>query len=130
MLKLVDFLTLVDKITSGMKPVLLLAASFLFTVTTCAQRTIKMNNLWAKPEVHVLFQGYKLAFRIKDIDRTLALLAETGDSVFGSTSGLDTAKAYYTELYNGLRMEYRSPLQPLMQRGVGCFCCWLGGRRS
>lgn len=86
-----------------------------------AQRVVKMRTMWDRPQVCVVFGEYKLYFTIHDIDKALALMSETGDSTFGLTSGLDTSRTYTTELHPGLRMAYTSPLQNLMQRGVGAF---------
>ena len=104
-----------------MKSIGLLLFAFILSSYTFAQRTIPMRNVWARPQVHVLFEGYTLSFTIKDINRALALLTETGDTSFGIVSGLDTAKDYFCELYSGTRMEYRSVLQNLIQNGVGAF---------
>ena len=86
-----------------------------------AQRTIALRNLWCQPQVHVQSGSYTISFSIKDINRALELLAETGDSTFGTTSGLDTAKAYSTELFPGNRVQYQNKLQPLLQQGVGAY---------
>jgi len=86
-----------------------------------AQRTIKMRTLWSPPQVHVLFQGYTISFTIRDINKALSLLAETGDTLYGSTSNLDTGRNYAMELYPGTHTEYHNRLQPLMQKGVGVF---------
>ena len=104
-----------------MKYAFLLTLSLAMSAVLFAQRTVKLHNLWAKPQVHVLFEGYTLSFKIKDINRTIEILNEIGDTTYGSTSGLDTLRHYTLELYPGLRLQYRNPLQPLMQRGVGCF---------
>ena len=104
-----------------MKRISLLFVVFIVSFSTHAQHTVQMRNLWADPEVHVLFEGYTVSFTIKDINRALELLAETGDSTYGTSSGLDTAKQYYVELYPGFRTEYRNSLQPLLQKGVGAF---------
>jgi hypothetical protein len=109
-----------------MKPLKLLAATLICAHTTFAQRTIEIKNLWAKPEVSVLFQGYTLSFTIKDINRAMTLLRETGDSTYGPTSNLDPNRHYSIELYPGFHTEYLSPLQPLMQRGVGSFLLLAG----
>ena len=104
-----------------MKGTALVFAIFILSFSACAQHTVQMKNLWAAPQVHVLFQGYKVSFTIKDIDRALELLAETGDTTYGTSSGLDTAKEYSIELYAGYRTQYHSKLQPLLQKGVGAF---------
>ncbi len=108
-----------------MKTYVLLVAVLFCCCGARAQRTIKMNRLWAKPQVHVFFEGYTLSFKIKDIDRALLLLAETGDTTFGLPSGLDTAAEYHCELFQ-VKMEYRNKLQPLMQQGVGTFLLLAG----
>jgi hypothetical protein len=109
-----------------MKQLQILTAALLFSSAIFAQRNIKLVNLWAKPEVHVLFKGYKVSFTIKDINRALELLAESGPSVYGKTSHLDTLSHHYCELYPGLVTEYTSYLQPLMQKGVGVFLLLAG----
>lgn len=90
------------------------------------QRTIQMRNLWAEPQVHILYREYKISFKIRDIDRALQLLAETGDSSYGLVSGLDTGLHHITELYPSLNIQYKNRLQPLMQTGVGVFLLMSG----
>ncbi len=109
-----------------MKQRILLAVTLICCNTVFAQRTIKLNNLWAKPEVHVLFQGYTLSFTIKDVNKAVALLAETGDSSFGTSTQLDTSRSYDSELFPGVRTQYRYWLQPLIQNGVGSFLLLAG----
>ena len=109
-----------------MKRLSLFFIVFLLSYSVFAQRTIQMRNIWTRPQVHVLFEGYTLSFTIRDIDRALLLLAETGDTSFGLVSGLDTGKDYYCELYSGTRMEYRNPMQNLLQNGVGAFLLTAG----
>ena len=104
-----------------MKYASLLTLSLAMSAVLFAQRTVKLHNLWAKPQVHVLFEGYTLSFKIKDINRTIELLNEIGDTTYGITSGLDTLRQFPIELYPGLKLQYRNTLQPLVQRGVGCF---------
>jgi hypothetical protein len=99
---------------------------FSVPVAGFAQRAVQMKTLWDRPQVHVLFQGYTLSFSIKDINKALQLLSETGDIAYGAASKLDTAKDYYIELYPGLDMQYRNSLQPLIQRGVGAFLLTAG----
>lgn len=110
-----------------MKHLVLLVASLVISVAVIAQRTILLHNLWEKPQVHVFFQGYTLSFKISDIDKSLALLAETRDTSFGLTSGLDEKQQYRVQLFQGLDMEYKNSLQRLMQIGVGPFLL-LSGR--
>ena len=104
-----------------MKRISLLFVAFIVSFSVDAQHTVQMKNLWAEPQVHVLFDGYTVSFTIKDINRALVLLAETGDSTYGTSSGLDAAKQYSLELFSGYRTEYHNPLQPLLQKGVGAF---------
>ena len=104
-----------------MKSMSLLLFAFILSASAFGQRTIQLRNLWIRPQVHVLFQGYSISFTIKDIDKALQLLAETGDATYGTSCGLDTAGDYVVELFPGLKMEYRNSLQILMQKAVGAF---------
>lgn len=99
---------------------------FLFSFPAFAQRPVQMRNLWAKPRVHVLFQGYTISYTVKDINKALALLVGTGVSAYGNTSKLDTGKDYFIELFPSLDMEYHNALQPLIQNGVGAFLLTAG----
>lgn len=103
-----------------MKCVFSLMVGLLVCASAFGQRPIKLNRLWTKPQVHVLFGGYKLSFTIKNINRTYELLNEVGDSTWGRTSGLDTAKQYTVELYAS-HLEYKNRLQVVMQHAVGTF---------
>lgn len=109
-----------------MKSWLLLLAALILSWSSFAQRTVKIRNLWAKPQVHVLFRGYTVSFTIKDINKALLLLAETGDSTYGLSSRLDEKKEYALELYPGSRTEYRNVLQPMIQKGVGAYLLTAG----
>ncbi len=80
-----------------------------------------MRNIWTRPQVHVLFQGYIISFTIKDINRAMELLQETGDTTYGKSCGLDTAGNFVLEFFPGFHQEYHSKLQWLMQTGVGAF---------
>ena len=104
-----------------MKYLSLLLLAITLSFYSFAQRNIQMGNLWTRPQVHVLFQGYTVSFTIKDINRAMELLLETGDSTFGSSCGLDTAGNYLVELYPGLHQEYHNKQQIIMQKGVGAF---------
>jgi hypothetical protein len=104
-----------------MKSISLLLFAFILSATAFAQRTIQLRNLWIRPQVHVLFQGYSISFTIKDIDKALQLLSETGDTTYGTSCGLDTAGDYVVELFSGLKMEYHKPLQIILQKAVGAF---------
>jgi hypothetical protein len=108
------------------KRLLFFFISFLLVNSAFAQRTVEMKNLWSRPQVHVLFQGYTISFTIKDINKALKLLEEMGDSTYGLSSKLDTAKDYYIELFPSLNTQYRSSLQPLIQMGVGAFLLTAG----
>ncbi len=99
----------------------LLFAVLILSFSSFAQKTIQVRNIWAEPQIHVLFQGYTVSFSIKDINRTLELLSERGIIAYGKTSLLDTLQQYHLELYPGFRQEYRSDLQRTMQLGVGAF---------
>lgn len=109
-----------------MKCVTLFLAACVLSFFAQAQHTVQLKNLWAKPQVHVLFDGYSISFTVKDIDRAIVLLNETGDTTYGIRSGLDPSVIYKIELYPDLRMEYRSSLQALLQKGVGAFLLTAG----
>ncbi len=110
-----------------MKHLVLFVATLVISVSAIAQRTIKLHNLWEKPQVHILFGGYRLSFKISDIDKSLVLLSETGNNTFGRSSGLDEEKHYYMEILPGLDMQYHDSLEILMQNVVGPFLL-LSGR--
>ena len=99
----------------------LLLLLLVFAYSAQAQRTIILRNMWTVPKVKVLFQGYTLLFSVKDIDKTLGFLAETGDTVYGTSSYLDTAQYYSCELFPNGHIQYGNRLQPLLQNGVGAF---------
>ena len=109
-----------------MKRVTLVLLTLLLSCSAFGQRTVPLRNLWTRPQVHVWFEGYKLSFSIKDIDRALELLAETGDTTYGLTSGLDTASNYTVELMSGTKMEYRNDLQHMLQNNIGTFLLTAG----
>lgn len=104
-----------------MNRLLFFFAVFILPFCVQAQKTVAIRNLWAKPEVHVLYQGYTVSFTIRDINRALELLSQNGIATYGSSSGLDTLKEHSLELYPGYRQEYRNVLQPMLQLGVGAF---------
>lgn len=104
-----------------MKSIAALLFAFIISVHAYAQRTVAMRNLWTEPRVHVIFGGYTVSFTIKDINRALELLAETGDTTYGRSSGLDTGSNYNIELYPGTKAEYHRILEPMIQKGVGAF---------
>jgi hypothetical protein len=105
---------------------LLLLLMIILSSTAFAQHTVKMRNLWARPQVHVMFGTYTVSFTIKDINRALSLLAEAGDSTYGMSCGLDTGKNYFIELFPGIHNEYRNSLQRLLQNGIGAFLITAG----
>jgi hypothetical protein len=109
-----------------MKRILLFLNALIIAYTAFAQRTVQLRNIWTRPQVHVIFEGYTLSFTIKDIDKALVLLSETGDNTYGASCGLDTAGNYIIELLSGTRTEYKNALQPLMQNGVGVFLLMCG----
>lgn len=109
-----------------MKFILLLFTGLVISSFSFAQRTIPLVSLWTRPQVHVLFQGYVVSFTIKDIDKALSLLAETGDSSFGTFCHLDTSKNFLLELFPGTKTEYHTTLQPLLQNAVGPFLLMAG----
>ena len=104
-----------------MKSITVFLFAVLLSATSYSQKTTVLKNLWTRPQVHVLFNGYTISFAIRDINRTLLLLNETGDFSYGTQCNLDTAGNYYIELYDGTKTEYKSPIQPLIQNAVGCF---------
>ncbi len=104
-----------------MKGIVLFVFVFILSIPAFGQRTIPMRNIWTRPQVYVMFQGYTVAFTIKDIDKALQLLYDTGDTTFGTSCGLDTTGTYTIDLFPGLKMEYRSRLQFILQRAVGAF---------
>ncbi|GAA4462154.1 hypothetical protein GCM10023093_08200 [Nemorincola caseinilytica] len=91
-----------------------------FSGTLLAQSTVRLHNLWARPQVHVLFGEYRLSFKIKDIDRTLQILADIGNRTWGPSSGLDTNRQYSIELYAD-RQEYRGRFERMMHQAVATF---------
>ena len=109
-----------------MKSISLLLTAFILSYSVFAQHTVKLRNLWAVPHVQVLFQGYTISFTVKDINRALQLLAETGDTTHGSTSGLDENVLYKMELFPDFRMQYHMNVQPLIQNVVGAFLLTAG----
>jgi hypothetical protein len=109
-----------------MKSISLFLPALILSYSVFAQHDVPLRNLWAKPQVHVFFDGYTISFAIKDINRALALLAETGDTTNGLTSGLDENVIYKTDLYPDSKMEYHMALQSLLQNVVGGFLLTAG----
>jgi hypothetical protein len=109
-----------------MKCIGLLLTGFILPIALFAQRTVQLRNLWARPQVHVLFGDYTVSFTIKDINKALTLLSQTGDHTFATSCNLDTGGNYIIELYPGLRMEYHNSLEPILQKGVGAYLLLCG----
>jgi hypothetical protein len=104
-----------------MKSILLLLPALVFSFTVAAQRTIKMRGMWDRPQVHASFEGHIISFRIEDINKALSMMYDMGHTKYGTHCSLDTAGDYYVEIYRNFDMEYKSPLQPILQRGVGAY---------
>ena len=103
-----------------MKHLLSLVIAICLTCAADAQSTVKLHNLWARPQVHVKFADYTLSFKIKDIERSLQILDEIGDRTWGLRSDLDTARQYTIELYPD-RQEYKFRLEKMMHQAVATF---------
>ena len=86
-----------------------------------AQQPIPIRNLWARPQVHVVFGEYTVSFTIRDINKALQLLRDNGQVFATPYCGLDTSKNYYFELYPGSHAEYKDTMQPLLQNQVAAF---------
>ena len=109
-----------------MKSIIFLFLVLFSTLSSYAQRPVEMRNLWTRAQVHVLFEGYTVSFAIKDINRSLAIMREMGDSSQPATCGLDTAKDYYYDLFPGIHAEFHHEMQPLLQNVVGAFLLTAG----
>jgi len=86
-----------------------------------AQHTIKMRHLWIRPQVHVHFNHYTVSFTIKDINKAIKVMNDTGDSTYGVTSGLDTLMDYQSWLNRDHPPGYLVKLDDLLQNGVGVY---------
>ncbi len=82
---------------------------------------MQLRNLWAKPQVHILYNNYTLSFTIRDINRALQLLNEAGDSTYGTVSRLDTTKSYTIELLGDARTLYHNELQIMLQNAIATY---------
>src|SRR4051812_41385820 len=100
-----------------MKRIFLLFTFFISSFCSFAQRSVQIKNLWAEPQVHVLFGDYKISFTIRDINRALQLMAAAGDSTYGISCRLDSTKEYTVELFAGYRTQYHTSIQPILQFG-------------
>lgn len=109
-----------------MKRYLIFLLALLPSYVLFGQHTVTMRNLWDRPQVHIVFNEYTLSFKIRDINKTLSILREMGDSTNDATCGLDTSLNYVYELFPGLHTQFRYPMQPLMQNVVGAFLLTAG----
>ena len=98
----------------------------LLTANCFAQKTIALKNLWTRPQMHVSFNGYTISFAIRDINRALELLNETGEYMYGTKCTLDTSGNYFIELFDVSKPEYKTLIEPLIQNGVGSFLLTVG----
>jgi hypothetical protein len=103
-----------------MKRLLLLFPLFI-SCACVAQPVVKMRTMWDRPQVHVKFDDYIVSFTIKDINKALVLMAETGDSTYGTNCRLDTNGTYLVELYEGHSLVYQNQLQRLLHTDIGAF---------
>jgi len=90
------------------------------------QKLVTMRNLWVKPEVHITFGDYTVAFTVHDINKSLKFLHEEGNIWGDSTYQLDTGKQYYAEIMAGLKMEYQFTVQAVLQNAVGAYLLSIG----
>ena len=104
-----------------MKSLVSLLLVFFLPPALNAQHPVPIRNLWTRPQVHVLFGGYKVSFAIRDINKALALMKYIPDTTYGTKCLLDTSKNYSYELYPGTHTQYRYEMEPLLQNGVGVF---------
>lgn len=109
-----------------MKRLTFFLLAIILPCVTYAQRTVALHNLWTRPQVHVFFEGYRVSFAIRDINRALEMLRENGDSTNVARCNLDTSKDYNVVLQDGTRLEYRDDMQPLLQNVVGAFLLTAG----
>lgn len=109
-----------------MRKLLLLFTAIFLTLSSSGQHKVALRNLWAKAEVHIVYNGYKLAFTIRDINKTLTLLREAGDITVPATCELDSGRDYYYEIAVGLHPEYQYPIQDVMHTMAGAFLLTAG----
>ena len=112
--------------TLRMKSCLIFLLALLSCISSHAQYPVQIRNLWTRAQVHIVFNDYTVSFSIKDINRTLAIFREMGDSSHPATCELDTGLNYSYELLPGNHAEYRHPMQSLMQNVVGAFLLTAG----
>ncbi len=104
-----------------MKPRILQLFLLICSYPAHAQHTVKLRNLWSRPQVHVVFNEYVISFTVRDINKALKIMRESLDSNQSPTCGLDTAGNYFYELLPGVRTEYHHTMQPVLQNMVGPF---------
>jgi hypothetical protein len=109
-----------------MRKLLLLLCAIFLMLSARSQQKVAIRNLWARPEVHITYNGYKLAFTIRDIDKTLGFLREAGDIAAPPTCELDTGRDYFYEIATGLHPEYQYPIQEVMHTLAGAYLLNLG----
>ncbi|MBC7555323.1 MAG: hypothetical protein H7257_15235 [Taibaiella sp.] len=109
-----------------MKRIVIFLLALFISFSGAAQHPVKMHNLWARPEVHVVFNGYIVSFTIHDINKTLRLLREAGITTWPPDCALDTSLNYSYELYPGLKQQYQFPMQPLLQNDVVAYLLTVG----
>ena len=109
-----------------MKGILFFLSVFFIVTQAHAQHNVRIRNLWARAQVHVIFGGYKVSFTIHDINKALGMLRESGDSTYNAVCGLDTSGDYIYELFPDMHTEYHNKMQPLLQKGVGVYLLTAG----
>ncbi|NCX96017.1 MAG: hypothetical protein EBX41_06340 [Chitinophagia bacterium] len=86
-----------------------------------AQRLMDIKPLYYPANIHIMSAGYQLSFALKDIEKTLQLARQAGDSTFPATTQLDSLKNYSYEVNTDLKLEYHYPMQYLIQHIAGGF---------
>lgn len=101
--------------------IILLLCALIYLQPLYGQRLMPVKNIWTEPQVHIHTQGYIVSFAIRDIDRTLQMMRELGDSSLPATSNLDTSKQYHYELTTDIHLEYHYEMQRLLHNCVASF---------
>lgn len=109
-----------------MKKLVFFLLAMVLATTLSAQHLTKIRNLWTRPQVHVFFEGYRVSFAIRDINKALALLRQEGDSTHIAVCKLDTAKDYNYALMPGTVTQYRDDMEPFIQNLIGPFLLTAG----
>lgn len=115
-----------EKINTTLKFLLFTSILLCMVQISWCQKLVTMRNLWVKPEVHITFGDYNLAFTVHDINKSLKFLHEEGSIWGDSTYRLDTGKQYYAEIMAGLKMEYQFTVQAVLQNAVGAYLLSIG----